>query len=413
MAWRGATPRVNELLLPVLAELDAAECAVLYGSANVERLVPRAVRRIGWGQAMTYPPAEWRAEYRRCRPEWERRLRDVCRRFDLPNGAFELFSLNLMMASQRVAGCLGFLLRARPAVVLTDYDRNYLSSCLILAARRLRIPTVTLMHGVMEQDAVGFSPVLADTVICWGELDRAKLIAAGEPEGKVVVGGCPRLTRDLCATSPDWRTRLALDQSIRVVVFATSPDSQSRALARHFCAAVESLDSVLGIVRLHPSERLETYRSISRCYPMVRFAENGEATLDESLAAADIVVVRASGVGSDALVKHRPVVVLNPEEVLTGHDFDLVERARCPHARTSVELTEILRRMLLDEHFREEKAMAAERYVADFCGAFGQESACRIANVVTRLAEESAGGHSELGLTERCHADNREWGRSW
>lgn len=180
VTWFQSTPRYDELLLPVLEELENGSYAVVFGRPNVVSCLPPGVPGARWEQVMAFDQRAWRAEYRRCRPEWERRLRSVCRGFRLPEGAFELLSLNLVLASQRVAGFSEFLKRSRPSVVVTEYDRNHLWSCLVLAANRLGIRTVTLVHGVMEQDAFGFSPVLADTILCWGEFDRAKLLAAGE-----------------------------------------------------------------------------------------------------------------------------------------------------------------------------------------------------------------------------------------
>ena len=119
-----------------------------------------------------------------------------------------------MVASQRVLGCLGFLEAHRPSAILTEYDRNSLWSCLVLAARKLGIPSLTLVHGVIERDAFGFSPVLADHILCWGELDRATLIHAGEASSRVTVAGCPRLSRDLPSPSPEVRQK-ARDRSRR------------------------------------------------------------------------------------------------------------------------------------------------------------------------------------------------------
>ena len=386
MTWERSTPRYDEMLHPVLERFERGHCVVFYGRPDVKLAAPLGTPTIGWSDAMSYGLGPWRAEYQRCRPEWHGRLSDLCRRFDLPDGSSEGLSLDLLLASQRVAGCLQFLKRNRPSVILTEYDRNYLWSCLVLAARTMQIPTVTLVHGVMERDPIGFTPVLADLILAWGELDRDKLVAAGEPAGKVVIGGCPRLTRDLPVTVAEGRARLGLDPLGPVVMFATSPELRCLPLVEMFCETVESMSSFAGVVRLHPSDRLETYKAITQRHPSVLFTRHSDATLDESLAAADVVVVRGSGVGSDALVKRRPVVVINSEETLSGHDWDLVERAGCPHARTSSELADVLGRLLCDETFRRQRATAAERYVAGFCAAFGEESAIRIADIVEQAA---------------------------
>ncbi len=343
VTWSIPSHRYDRLLLPVLERLDEGECAVLYGHDGVARLVPAGVPHLSYREVMDFDARAWRREYDRCRPSWERTIRDACERHGFPEGAFELLSLELMVASQRVLGCLEFLEAHRPAAILTEYDRNNLWSCLVLAARKLGIPSLTLVHGVIERDAFGFAPVLADHILCWGELDRAKLVGAGEPPSRVAVAGCPRLSRDLPSPSLEGRRRLGIDHDGPVAILATSPERYRLALAEAFCAAIEQLPGMSGVVRLHPSEDLTSYAAIIAGHPTVSFVENSRASTDEALAATDVVVVRASGFGSDALVKRKPVVVLSPEQKPTGHDLDLIELAGCPHAHDADELAAVLR----------------------------------------------------------------------
>jgi hypothetical protein len=260
----------------------------------------------------------------------------------------------------------------------------------VLAARKIGIPSLTLVHGVIERDAFGFSPVLADHMLCWGEIDRAKLVDAGEAPSRVMVAGCPRLGRDLPDPSLEVRRRLGIDRDGPVAMLATSPERFRFDLAEAFCSAIEQLRGVSGVVRLHPSEDLASYHAIIARHPTVSFVENSSASMDEALAATDVVVVRASGFGSDALVKRRPVVVLSPERHPTGHDLDLIELAGCPHAHDADELAALLGRLTQDPRFRAEREIAAERFVTQFCAAFGDESADITAAAVRTAADRRA-----------------------
>ena len=191
--------------------------------------------------------------------------------------------LNVLVNSQMAIGSLEFLERCRPAAVVTDHDRAHLSSCLVLAANTLGIPTFTLQHGVMNDNAVGYLPVIADWMFCWGEMHRQIMIEAGQDPATLVIGGCPRLTRDLPAEPSEVRSRLKIDPSQRVVMLGTSPvqPAQRRLLAAWFCEAVSGLNGVAGIVRLHPSENLGFYSEIARDYPQVTFMDNAQVSLDE------------------------------------------------------------------------------------------------------------------------------------
>lgn len=400
VTWSIPSHRYDGMLLPVIERLGAGECAVIHGDDGVVPLVPAGIAHLPSREVMDFDVRAWRREYDRCAPAWRRTIRDACRRHAFPAGAFELLTLELMVASQRVMGCLAFLDTHRPSAILTEYDRNSRWSCLVLAARRLGIPTLTLVHGVIEPDAFGFSPVLADRILCWGELDRAKLVEAGEAPSRVVVAGCPRLNRDLPGPSPDARRRLGIDGDGPVAMLATSPESVRFELAGAFCTAMEQLPGMSGVVRLHPSEDLADYQAMASRHPGVSFVENRRVAVDEALAATDVVVVRGSGFGSDALVKRRPVVVLNPDPEPKGHDLELIELAGCPHARDAGELADILRRLAEDPGYRAEREAAAERFVARFCAAFGDESAYLTAATVRAAAGASRPGGVDAGAVE-------------
>jgi hypothetical protein len=389
VTWSAPSHRLDRLLLPVLERLGEGECAVLHGQDGVARLVPAGIPHLPYREVMDFDARAWRREYERCRPSWESTIRDACARYALPEGAFELLSLELMVASQQVLGCLGFLKVHTPSAILTEYDRNHLWSSLVLAARKVGVPSLTMVHGVIERDAFGFSPVLADHILCWGELDRAKLIDAGEAPSTVIVAGCPRLNRDLPSPSHEVRRRLGIDHDRPVAMLATSPESSRFAVAEAFCAAIEQLPGMSGVVRLHPSEDLAAYQATIARHPTVSFLDNGSASSDDALAATDVVVVRASGFGSDALVKRKPVVVLSPDQKPTGHDLDLIELAGCPHAHDADELAAVLVRMAEDEAYRAEREKAAEQFVTRFCAAFGNESADMTAAAVRAVADRS------------------------
>ena len=400
VTWSIPSHRYDRLLLPILERLGADEGAVTYGDDGVAPLVPASIPRFPVREAMDFDVRAWRREYERCRPSWERTIREVCARYAFPDGSFELLSFELMIASQQVMGWLAFLGAHRPSVVLTEYDRNRLWSCLVLAARKLGIPSLTLVHGVIERDTFGFSPVLADQILCWGELDRAKLIAAGEAPSKVLVAGCPRLTRDLPSPSPEVRRRLGIDRDGPVAMLATSPEHTRFALAEAFATAVERLPEMSGVVRLHPSEDLADYEAVIARHPTISFVENGRASMDDALAATDVVVVRASGTGSDALVKRKLVVVLSPDQQPTGHDQELIELAGCPHAHDADELTEVLERLTRDPAARAEQAIAAERFVERFCAAFGDDAA-DITTAAVRAAARAGGSVEAAGIDDR------------
>ena len=392
VTWRSLSSRVDELLIPVIQALGPDRCMVLHVRDGVVARIPQGAGAICFRKAIPHDPKAWKTEFRSCGPSWMAAMKAVCRRHGLPAGVYRRLALDLVNASQLFMGFRQFLNVHRPAAIVTEYDRNALWSCLVLAARTLAIPTFTLQHGVLNERAIGYVPPLADKMFCWGQFAEEELVRYGAKPQQLAIGGCPRLERRLAVTTKEGRTRLGLDPTKPVVMLATAPyaPSERTRLVDIFAGCMKLRPEAVGIVRLHPSEKFENYAVAARLYPEIRFFENREATLDESLAAADIVVTHNSGVGGDALVKKRAVIVVEMPPVPMGHGKDLVEKARCPCVRKPQEMAEAVGRLLFDEAYRQQRQIAAERFVEKFCAYFGRESAERIADGIQQSLAHTA-----------------------
>ena len=375
---------MTELVLPVLEEIGPERCVVLAGNPGVLSRVPQGHARPSLGMRhYVFDRAAWRAEYRNCRRSWQASLAGLCRRRRLPRGAYELLAFDVLVASQQVAGCLEFLRAAQPEAIVTEYDRNALWSCLVLAARSLGIPTFTLVHGVWSDAALGYVPVLADRILCWGEA-ATPTHSGGRGRRRFVVAGCPRSPAIGGHAGPSPGAvgpaggRRGDHVGHQPGQYSRPPEPGGIVLCGRGKTGRRS-----AVVRLHPSEKIETYEPVAKRNPRVRFLENRDATLDEALAAANIVVVSSSGLGSDALVKRRLTLILDRLPVPLGHSAELIREAGCPHVRTADELAAAAHRLLSDDAARRSQdSRAAQRYVAEFCAAFGKEAARRIASAV-------------------------------
>ena len=375
--------RCWDLVFPVVRSLGCDRCAVLSSYADTAAVLPPEVRGLGADQVMRHDAAAWRRDYRRFWSELKPALRRVIRQYDLPGRIRYRLADAMVSCTQQVAGLQEFLSRAEPAAVVTEYDRNGLWAPLVLSARALGIPTYTLVHGTLGLRCNGFYPLLADTVFCWGRIDREKFLAAGVAPDRAVIGGCPRLTRELDLSPADARAAMGLDPHQPVVLHATVNYRQHRMrLTESFCRAAAGQDAFQAVVRLHPIETKAEYAELAARYPEVRFTAAGEYPLDVALAAADVAVVHSSGLGGDALVKRRLAVVLDVIDFPLGHGQDLIDHGGCPRARSADELRAILLRLLGDPQERRRCEQSREEFVAAFCAFFGDESARRIAGHV-------------------------------
>jgi hypothetical protein len=384
VTWRSSSPRIDGLLAPVVEELGPQRCTVIYEKDSVVPHIPPGAAQLPFFAVLPHEPDIWRPEFRRCWPAWKAALKAACRRYELSAAVYQRLAIELVHGSQIFVGCRRFLQAFRPAAVLTEFDRGSRWSCLVLAARSLKMPTFTLQHGVLGERAIGYVPLLAEKMFCWGETSREVLVGAGVPAGQIVIAGCPRLDRKLTVSSTEARARLGLDPAKPVVMLATAPYTELERvqLVEMFAGCMERMSEAAGIVRLHPSENLDEYSALVRTHSNIRFFDNRAATLDESIAASDVVVVHSSGVGSDALVKGRLTVVEDLPSAPLGFGLDLVEQAECPRAKTADELLAALRGLLFDDAVRRRHRQAADRFVGRFCAHFGRDAARMIAETV-------------------------------
>ncbi len=108
------------------------------------------------------------------------------------------------------------------------------------------------------------------------------------------------------------------------------------------------------------------------------------------MAACDLVVVHNSGLGNDALVFNRLVVLLDVLATPLNNGRVLAEKAASPVARTPDELRQIVDRILADRQYRHDLHDRAEAYVHGFCAAFGTDAARNVAAEVMRMSKSAS-----------------------
>lgn len=384
VTWSNAKFHNSQLVRPIVDQMGHGNCLVMAGNEAVAAALPQGLEYITWRESLDYDPRQWRALFAGVWPSLKPKLHAACARHGFPREVVSTLRLSLMLASQYVVGIENFLAKTCPSAILTDFDRNRLWSVLVMVARRMRIPTYTLVHGVLNDGAMGYVPVLADKVFCWGEIDREKFLAAGTAPARLLIAGCARMRRGLAADRCTARAKAGLPADKLLVLLATAPYSvaERQGLAGIFCEGIGRVPGAIGAVRLHPTEDLEAYATVMTKYPAVRFLANPVLTVDEAIAAADAVVVHSSGFGSDALTKGCPVIVLDVLDQPLGHGVELIRYADCASPRNAEELAAAVQTLLFDEHAREKATRAAEGYTRIFCAAFGDDAARNIARTV-------------------------------
>jgi hypothetical protein len=139
---------------------------------------------------------------------------------------------------------------------------------------------------------------------------------------------------------------------------------------------------------LHPSENLDFYREYIEKFPAIRFMKNNAWTVDESIAATDVIVCHDTGFGFDALIKGQVVVVFDVLDFPLRSSRDLADKAGCPVAKSPDELLNILCRLRADSVFRQNLATNAMGFISYFCATFGSEASINIARNIKDISSD-------------------------
>ncbi len=380
----GDQGRVRGLIQPVVERLGPDNCNVFVGTHGEPGASLPGLHTFTSSALLGYfDRAAWRKEFVSCFPQWRRRLRQALDAHGIPRFVAPHLLDAMMHSSQLVAAYHRLLEDLNPAVIVTDYDRNPTFSGLVLAARTRGIAAVTLLHGVINPP-YGYVPLLADVACCWGDLSRQQLIEMGTDPERLVVTGYHRTVPEPGIDRREARYRIGIYDDRPVVVWASNPIGieMRRAQVRTFCQALSEWGEIGPVVRLHPSEVLETYAKEISEFPMVRFTEASLVTEREMLSAAEVIVSYNSGLGNDALVAGKPVVVLNVTELPLGNAQPLIEKARCPYVRNAQELKQAVDRILTDRAWREELEASAQKFVLHQFASFGEEALENVVRVV-------------------------------
>lgn len=240
--------------------------------------------------------------------------------------------------------------RQRPKALFCSNFANLEKMGFLLAAKRLGIPTVDLMHGFQDRLSLPLDhPVLPrgvlypfpDALWCWGPVTRDSLLAQEKQRPQawrhVAVAGYPWKSsrRELAGDYPGLdRLRKTIPAGRKVVLYCHEPSIQNAEFFGYLPSDVFTAmawgDDVFWLVRTHPRSRhlREGMKDFMTRHGLVHFEIDmaSECPLDELFPLADVLVTKYSVAAMEAAAAGVPVVCTHPvgkeifaEHIASGH----------------------------------------------------------------------------------------------
>lgn len=381
--------RLSRLVFPIAEQFSSSERAFLFATADSAKHLKKED---------TWYTIPWTCHCGTFRSRWNffKDLVRIVSTFNkwrkengLPWHAVFQFLYRCAHIYTYIDGFARFLERAKPSCIVVDYEHYSTWAALIEVARKFGVPSLTLMHGEIYS-AYGWTPLVSDMVAVWGESQKRQLVGFGVPSERIKVCGCPRLDTDLKVDEMKVRKRLGLDSEKPIVLLAMNPiliEYRMKILSV-FSEALLNLDSVQGVVRLHPSERLDTYAPIVSRYSHIRILSAQEWTCEEAIAVARVIVNQDSGFGSDALVYGKPVIEIDVLSQPLTNGQKLVDRAGCPCANDWKTLRDEIVRVVSGNEYCQSLLDKSRVYVGDLFFATATEAAINTANLVKQCLND-------------------------
>ena len=380
----GAKPSIVKLVVPLVEKLGPENCLVLSVNDEIKKQMPSGSTVVNVHSLGFWGNENWRKEHHRVEKQWKIIIKKYIAKYQLPKGLLIHILDSLLVQSRRVITYENLLAKVKPRAVITEYDRNFMAAPLILTANKMGIKTFTMMHGMVNE--YGYTPILADKVFCWGQQHRDQLLEKDVSTDKIVITGNHRFMQNKFDNLDEIKFKAELDKNKPLVVLASSniTKAHKKQLARNYCLAFNDSPDITAMVRLHPNEKPADFEEEIRDYPGIKFSESKELTTDEIIAITDIFVIHNSGLGNDALMQNKIVVVFDclPLELMNG--LVIHQKATMPLVKRPEELRNIVDRILINKNYKSDLIKKAGNYSNYLCSCTGETAVKNIINVVKR-----------------------------
>jgi glycosyltransferase involved in cell wall biosynthesis len=208
----------------------------------------------------------------------------------------------------------------QPSCLISTTDFWPFEHAVFAEARRARIPSFVIQHGVVARF---WQPFVCDTLILWGEPFRQELLSLGAPAERLAVCGMPAADQ-LFLRYGATATRPSIKQTVNFLILSQTNDQglmphlydKYRALLRD---VIPRTSEINWVVKLHPSEDDSFYRDIGDDVRRLLTILPKSTTLEQAVTSADVACTLYSTAGLEAMMMGCPVVVLDVEPEISKY----------------------------------------------------------------------------------------------
>lgn len=267
-----------------------------------------------------------------------------------------------------------------PNKIITDYDRGNHTAPLVLAARKNKVPTFVIQHGVINPP-YGFSPLLADHACVWGAIQKKQYMEAGEGEEKIHITGTSIIEPHI-GDDKEYETlkkKYKFNVSRKILALGINPIGidQLRVLIQDFLQSIRNFKEIDPVIKLHPAQNVNDVKNICEFPSNVRFIKT-EMNNAQFFQIIDGLVVNNSGLSLEAVYFGVPVAEYIGKNQAFGNGKVMIDNLLATELKSVIDLKKWMHHIL-----NEDVIMTPEKgHIKSFYYKTGNEAIDEIIKVI-------------------------------
>lgn len=207
-----------------------------------------------------------------------------------------------------------YLSKVPISCVIVGTTEDLISRILSIVSSSKGIPSICMQHGIIMGEEA-FLPVFTTKVAVYGSYEKQWYKSRGVAENKIDIIGHPRydlIFKETHMAKTEFQQEYDLSPEKKYVLVATQPGNQE-----HWTKLINGLaknPDLEIIIKPHPWEigkkRYTCYEELTEKYDSVKLISSRKVNVYDILPNVDLVIVRSSTVGMEAMLFHKPVLVM-------------------------------------------------------------------------------------------------------